>query len=216
MKSILTKLCLAIAFYSLLFTNKDYASLKFRNTRVEAEIDFQQNPLEAIQKVIELVNNIGNVRQEIDSEEPKEPISFRELIEYLPEPPPGWTAEKPNGKTTSFSDYSISQVKQTYVNDNKKITIAIFDTAFNSALYTPFLLTTEFSQESTEGYNKGIKIGNIPGREEYTYAEQNGSLNLLVNSRFLVEIEGSNIENEELREWWELMNGEAFSKINSE
>lgn len=214
MKPTITKVFLAIALHTLLLNSKNYTFLNYRNIKAAEGTNFYQNPLEAIQQAIELVKNIGRVRQ-VNVKQLQEPISFRKLIEYLPKPPSGWTAKEPEGQTTSFKDYGISQIEQTYVNDHKKITISIFDTAFDSALYTQFLLTTEFSQESTEGYNKSIKINNFPGREEYTYAEQNGSLRLLV-SRFLVEIEGSNIRNAELREWWELIDREALTKVDSE
>ena len=141
----------------------------------------------------------------ISNSEPGKPISLRELLEYLPNPPRGWSAKDPEGETNSFGSYSVSQVSQTYTNKNKKMKVSIFDWAFNSALYMPFLLSTEFSQESTVGYNKGIKIGDMPGREEYNYQSRRGSLNLLVDSRFLVRIDGRNIEDKELREWWSQM-----------
>ena len=80
------------------------------------------------------------------------------------------------------------------------------------------MLTTEFSQESTEGYNRGIKIDGFPGREEYNYQTQNGSLNLLINRRFFVRLDGNNIEETELRKWWREIDSislsEASTKIN--
>ncbi|MGD1920703.1 MAG: hypothetical protein ACFCAD_18565, partial [Pleurocapsa sp.] len=105
-------------------------------------------------------------------------VSFRELIEYLPQSPKDWTAEEPQGQTTSFKEYTISQVKRSYFKQEKTITVSIFDWNLNSVLYMPFLLSTEFSQESTDGYNKGIKIDNIPGRENYNYHSKKGSLSL--------------------------------------
>lgn len=186
-----------------------------KTLEVQEGIDIHKNPLGAIQKVIELSENAQNIPEEIVNQEPVEPISFKELINYLPPAPLGWKAEKPEGSTNSFSTYSISQVNQAYTNGDKKIKVSIFDWAFNSALYTPFILTTEFSQESTDGYNKGIKIGDFPGREEYTYATKEGSLNLLVNSRFLVQINGNNIEDIELREWWQRMDDQSLSKISN-
>lgn len=182
---------------------------------VQEGIDIQKNPIGAIQKVIELSKNAKNIPEEIVNQEPVEPISFKELINYLPQTPLGWKAEKPEGSTNSFGNYSISQVNQAYTQGNKEIKVSIFDWAFNSALYTPFILTTEFSQESTDGYNKGIKIGDLPGREEYTYATRKGSLNLLVNSRFLVQINGKNIEDVELREWWQRMDYQSLTKISN-
>ncbi len=199
----------------MLVACSDSESSKSEIPQVEEGIDINKNPVEAIQKVIEIGKNVNNIQQEIANKEPVEPISLKELLEYLPEAPQGWTAEKPKGETNSFGNHSISQVHQSYFQDDKQIKVSIFDWAFNSALYMPFLLTTEFSQESTNGYNKGIKIGDIPGREEYTYASKEGSLNLLVNSRFLVEIEGFNIENTELREWWQRFDTQSLAKISN-
>ncbi len=77
----------------------------------------------------------------------------------------------------------------------------------------PFLLSTEFSQESTDGYNKGIKIDNIPGRENYNYHSKKGSLSLLINRRFLVKIDGDKIEENDLIAWWEILDYKSLSKI---
>ncbi|MGB5714803.1 MAG: hypothetical protein WBM44_28285 [Waterburya sp.] len=189
--------------------------LESETSKIEEGIDIQKNPVGAMQKVIELSKNADTIQEKIANQEPVEPISLSELIDYLPQAPQGWEAEKPQGETNSFGSYSISQVNQTYTRGDKRIKVSIYDWAFNSALFTPFMLSTEFSQESTEGYNKGIKIDDIPGRAEYTYSTKQGSLNLLVNSRFLVRINGSNIEEFELREWWKLMDYESLTKISS-
>lgn len=187
--------------------------------KIEEGINISQNPIGAIGKVIELSRDASqitqSISQDIANKEPVTPVSFRELIDYLPQPPDDWQAKKPQGQSSKFGNYSISQVKQTYTQGTKQIEVSIFDWAFNSALYTPFLLSTEFSQESMDGYNKGLKINDIPGREEYSYIDKQGSLNLLVNSRFLVRIDGSNIEDLELREWWQLIDSKALTQIDN-
>ena len=185
------------------------------NSEVKTGIDVSQDPIGAIFKAIELGRETRNLdRQDPAARESVEPVSFRELIEYLPEAPAGWTAREPQGETNSFGNYSISQVSRAYVKDRKNMKVSIFDWTFNSVLSTPFLISTEFSHESTSGYNKGIVIGDLPGREEYTYRSKKGSLNLLVNSRFLVQIDGRNIEEQELRQWWQLIDDRSLSKIN--
>ena len=196
---------LAIALFSLLSLAINNNSSIAQTLDVKEGIDLYQNSIEAIFKTIQTIQfstNLANLQPQTKSNW-ETSVSFRELIEYLPEPPRGWTADKPFGETSSFGDYNVSQVNQTFRQGSKKVKISIFDSAFNSALYTPFLLTTEFSRESTEGYSKGIKIDNIPGREEYDYNTKQGSLNLLVDSRFLVQIDGRNIEDIDLRYWWE-------------
>ena len=176
------------------------------------DIDFENDPFAVMQQVIE----VGKIYQnEIANRDRVEPVSFRELIDYLPQAPEGWQALEPEGETNSFGSYSISQVSRVYTQDNKKMEVSIFDWASNSLLYTPFLLSTEFSRESTAGYNKGIKIDDMPGREEYSYRSKEGSLNLLVDNRFLVRIEGNNIEDLELREWWQLIDDRSLTEIYS-
>ncbi|WP_319421095.1 hypothetical protein [Pleurocapsa sp. FMAR1] len=156
--------------------------------------------------------NTNDIQLKIANRKPVQ-VSFEELIEHLPQPPKGWIAEKFQGETIFLGNYSISQVSQIYTQQSKQITIRIFDWAFNSALYTPFLMTTDFSQESTEGYNKSIKIDNISGKE-YTYSSKR-SLNLLVYNKFFVQIEAIKIEKTELREWWQLVDYKSLIKLNN-
>ena len=214
MKSILPKALLPIVFLILVTACGSSNNSQSETLDVEEGIDIQKNPLGAIQKALEIGKSAGDIHQEIANKKPVKPISFKELIEYLPKAPKNWTAAKPMGETTSISNYSISQVSQAYNQDSKEIKVSIFDWAFNAALYTPFLLTTEFSQESTEGYNKGIKINDIPGREEYTYSSKKGSLNLLVDGRFFVQINGKDIEEQELREWWKLIDRKSLGTMS--
>ena len=211
MKIIIKQLCLITAILALATGCSRADSSQSEALEVQEGIDIQQNPLAAIQKVIEIGSQANN--DELASREPVEPVSFKELLAYLPQAPRGWEALEPEGETNSFGSYSISQVSRAYTQGDKEMEVSIFDWAFNSALYTPFVLSTEFSQESTSGYNKGIKIDDMPGREEYTYSSKQGSLNLLVNSRFLVRIEGKNIEDLELREWWQRLDTRSLNKI---
>jgi len=212
MKIIINRVCL-IAAISAISTGCGAAiNPQSEALEVEEGIDIQKNPLTAIQKLIELGTEAND--DNVANRESVKPVSFRELINYLPQVPQGWQALEPEGETNSFGSYGISQASQVYTQGNKKMEVSIFDWALNSALYTPFLLSTEFSQESTAGYNKGIKINDMPGREEYTYRDKKGSLNLLVNNRFLVRIDGKNIEDLELREWWQLMDYKSLTEIS--
>ena len=203
---------LSISAGGLLASCEADSGMQSQASEVQEGINVSQDPLGAIFKAIELGKDHQNFEDDLDKQTETDPVSFQDLIAYLPQSPRDWTAEKPKGQTSSFGDYSVSQVKQTYFQKDKTMTVSIFDWAFNSALYMPFLLSTEFSQESTEGYNKGIKIGNIPGRENYDYYTKDGSLNLLINRRFFVQIDGDNIEETELREWWSMIDSNSLSK----
>lgn len=214
MKIFLSKVLFFIIFLILVTACEESNTSQSKTIKAKEGIDIQKHPFGAIQKALEVGKNAGDIHQDLTNKKPVEPVSFKELIEYLPKAPQNWTTDKPMGETTSISKYSISQVSQVYTQNHKEITVSIFDWAFNAALYMPFLLTTEFSQESTEGYNKGIKIGDVLGREEYTYSSKKGSLNLLVDGRFFVQIDGRDIEAEELREWWKLIDRKSLGKVS--
>ena len=159
---------------------------------------------------------LGNTDNEPNAIASQEAIPFTELLGYLPDAPQGWTADEPMGETNSLGSYHISQVAQTYTKGDKKIKISIFNSTFNSALQLPLALASMFSRESTAGYNKGIEIDGISGREEYTYDSKQGSLNLLVDNGLLVQIDGKNIEDVELREWWQLIDVQSLTETAEE
>ena len=62
-------------------------------------------------------------------------------------------------------------------------------------------MAANFSQESTEGYNRGITIGDDPGREEYDYESRRGSRELLFGKRYHIKVEGRQVEPEDLEPW---------------
>ena len=210
----LNKLSIAIAFGILLITGVNNNSSRLQASEIEEEQDIYRDSIEAIQKIIKFGIDLSSIEREtLDTD--TELMSFKDLMEYLPDIPQGWTAQKPQGETNSFGDYGVSQVSQTFKREDndKQIKVSIFDGAFNSILSAPFRLTTEFNRESTESYNKAVTIDNIPGREIYNYSNKQGSLHLLVDSRFLVQIEGSNIEEADLREWWRSLDRQSLRAI---
>ena len=211
----INKLSIIIAVSILLITGVDSSSSKLQASEIEENIF--TDSIETIQKILKIGIDISNLDRDTLDTDASELISFQDLIEYLPDTPRGWTAQKPQGETNSFGDYGISQVSQTFKREDndKEIKVSIFDGAFNSVLSAPFSLATEFNRESTEGYNKSIEIDDIPGREIYNYLNQEGSLHLLVNSRFLVQIEGNNIEEADLRKWWRSLDRQSLKAIDN-
>ena len=184
----INKLSIAIAFSILLISGVNNNSSKLQASEIEENI--LTDSIEAIQKILKFGIDLSSIEGETLDPEATDLISFKDLMEYLPDAPRGWTAQKPQGETNSFGDYGISQVSQIFTQEDndKEIKVSIFDGAFNSILSAPFQLTTVFNRESTEGYNKAIEIDDISGREIYDYSNKEGSLHLLVDSRFLVQI----------------------------
>ncbi|GAB4541801.1 MAG: hypothetical protein Tsb0014_33980 [Pleurocapsa sp.] len=183
------------------------------NREVTEGINISENPLGALKKVTEVGEKYQLAQAEIAEQESVKPVHFEDLIELLPQPSADWSAEEATGQTNTFGEYSISQASRLYRQGDRTIEISIADWAYNTGLYASFLIGADFSQESSKGYNKGIKIGDMPGREEYNFASKNGTLSLLAQQRFFIQIEGENIEPEELQKWWNLIDREALSTL---
>ena len=165
------------------------------------------DPLGALSALGGMANDLEKLGEDLEGLEPTDPVPFQVLIDALAKVPDGWTAQDARGSIQSMGNFKISQGSRRYENqaEGKTIDISISDWAFNQALYAPFLLSTNFSQETTEGYNKGIKMGEDPGREEFTFAQKRGERTMLYRKRYNINIKGSGIEPEELQQWYELV-----------
>lgn len=170
----------------------------------EEGVDVEKNPLGALGALAKAGQDLQNLQEELANMPTVEAVHFSVLINALPDVPGGWTADDPRGSTNEMGDYKMSQASRTYSREggDERVDVEIQDWAFNQAIYLPFFLQAGFSQESTEGYSKGIKMGEDPGREEYTFSSRSGQRSVLVNKRFHVQVRINNMEAEALNEWW--------------
>lgn len=172
---------------------------------VEGE-EVSKNPLTAMSQLAKAGSDLEKLQKELEEMKPVDPVSFSELIPFLPNAPVGWEADKARGETNQMGEWKFSQAERNYTAGEKSIEIQVADWAYNKALYAPFFLTAAFSQETSEGYNKGIRIGEDAGREEYQHEGKSGTLTLLVGKRFVVSVKGSGVEAAELRQWLDRIN----------
>lgn len=132
-------------------------------------------------------------------------VNFEKLLPILPEPPAGWSSEKPEGSTTDAGSAKITTVHRDYKKgeaDNAPTTsISIIDAAGNPEMLEATQATWSVSQTSTDGYAKSFKAGDAPGFEAYENENKHGSLYVLVAKRYLLQIEMYGQESKELQEW---------------
>ena len=124
---------------------------------------------------------------------PVEPIGFRDLQTALPELS-GWKRDEPQGERMT-SPIPFSQTEAQYTMGDAQVEVKIVDSAFNQMLVAPWamFLTAGYEKESSDGYEKSIKLGGNPGFEKWNSRSKDGELNLVVAKRFLVTIDGNNI-----------------------
>jgi hypothetical protein len=170
----------------------------------EEGVDVAKNPLGALGALAKAGQDIEKLQEELANMPPTEAVHFSVLVNALPDVPGGWTAEDAHGSTNEMGDYKMSEASRSYSKESseERVRVEIQDWAFNQAIYIPFLMQARFSQESTEGYSKGIKMGEDPGREEYTTASRSGQRSVLIHKRFHVQVRIDNMDAAAFDEWW--------------
>ena len=142
----------------------------------------------------QMANSLQSAANTMNSDQkPVDPVSFRELQAAFPDVP-GWTKGKPTGEKMT-SPVSYSQAEVTYTNGGANIHAKLTDSAYNQMLTMAFAMMTAtgYEKETDEGYEKSTKVGEYPGWEKRNEKEKSGELGTLVNKRFVLELEGSNL-----------------------
>jgi hypothetical protein len=125
---------------------------------------------------------------------PVDPVSFRDMQAFFPDLD-GWEKGKPTGERMS-APFSYSQAEVTYTKGDSRIQLKMIDSGFNQLLLTPYamFLTAGYEKETADGYEKSTKVNEQPGWEKWDSSSKDGELNALVGKRFLVQIEGNQID----------------------
>lgn len=127
-------------------------------------------------------------------------VSFKELQTVLPEVP-GWERAEPTGERMT-TPVSFSQAEVDYKKGESRVQVKIVDSALSQMLIAPWsmFMATGYEKESSSGYERSVNVAGHPGFERWDKRDKDGELNLVVNKRFLVTIEGNNIEDTKVLE----------------
>lgn len=165
--------------------------------------ELSKNPIAAFGQIQDAVKRAEQAAKESAEMKPVEPIHFSRLIELLPKAPSDFAADgEPRGETTNAMGFKVSTAEQSYSAEGRSLRVKITDGAFNAPLYTVITMAAQFARESTEGYEKGVTLDGNPGVEKWRKDGGDAELNVVVGKRFFVEIEGSAITPELVREVW--------------
>lgn len=121
---------------------------------------------------------------------PVPPVAFRELMGFLPKQMAGMKADEPKGETTTAGSWQYSQAEVDFRTEDGKRSadVGIFDYAHIPFLYVPFnmVLNMNVARESTEGYEKSVKVDGFPAFEKWD-KDGDSEIAVLVGDRFIVK-----------------------------
>jgi hypothetical protein len=112
------------------------------------------------------------------------------FIDFLPKGMAGMKADEPKGETTTAGSWQYSQAEVDFRSQDGKrhVDVGIFDYAHIPMLYVPFtmILNMNVARESTEGYEKSLKVAGYPAFEKWS-KNGNSEIVVLVGDRFIVK-----------------------------
>lgn len=201
---------LAIAAASLFCLTACFGSSSSKTesgARVEDKTEeISDNPFKAMSQLGDMANKMAEKQKEMANRKPVDPVKFDKLVELLPADQDGFKpVGEAKGETTAMGEWKISTASQSYVKgegeERQRIKIDIVDGGFVPMVYAPFTMMQGFSRESTDGWSKGITIDGQPAIEEWQKKSKDAKVTTLVNDRFLVTIDGDNVDPDTVKNW---------------
>jgi hypothetical protein len=132
-------------------------------------------------------------------------VDYTKLLPLLPEPPPGWTADKAEGSTTDAGGFKLTNVHRDYRKGEganaPTTSISILDSAANPDYVEATTAAWSFSTSSTEGYSKSVTLDGNQGFETFENEGKHGALWLMVAKRYFVQIETKDQDSTALQDW---------------
>lgn len=134
-----------------------------------------------------------------------EAVDYQKLLAIFPEPPAGWTADKPEGSTEDVGGFKITNVHRDYhKGEGEKApgaAISILDSVSNPDYVRATTEAWKSNSDTSEGYAKSVQIDGNPGFETFEKDTEHAALWVMVADRYFVQVELQNQDPVELQEW---------------
>ena len=134
-----------------------------------------------------------------------EAVDFQKVLPILPEPPSGWTADKPEGSTEDVGGFKITNVHRDYrKGEGEKApsaAISILDSVSNPDYVSATTEAWKSNSDTSEGYAKSVTIDGNPGFETFEKDTKHATLWVMIANRYFVQVELQNEEPAELQQW---------------
>lgn len=134
--------------------------------------------------------------------ETKEVVDFRELKALLPERIAGMDRTSHTGEKVGAMGFKMSTAQAEYENGDQSLDVSVVDFAGVSMILasTAAWASVEIDKETESGYERTTTIDGYKAFEEYDSKRKAGQISIIAEDRYIITIEGRNIEEGALRE----------------
>src|SRR5437016_11799499 len=144
-------------------------------------------------------------------------VDYEKLLPILPDAPPGWTADKPEGSTEDVGGFRITNVHRDYHKGEgdkaPTAAISILDSVANPDYVTATTAAWNNNSETSEGYSKSVAIDGNPGFEAFEKEGKHATLWVMIAKRYFLQIDLQNQDPKELQEWVKRMDLKKLAAI---
>ncbi len=150
------------------------------------------------------------------------PVNFRALKEFLPDKIAGIPRTNASGETSSMLGFSISKAEGTYNFEKNKgkgrITMEITDAAGTQMVLmglAAWAMVT-IDKEDDNGYERTMEYKGGKAHQKYDGKRQRGEFTTFVGDRYLVKIEGREVEMDEIIKAMDNINFDKLKNLKSD
>ena len=149
--------------------------------------------MEAIQDQVEEMQNTA----------PAQPVNHRVLLEMLPDEAAGMPRTETEGQSTNMGGaFAVSTLEATYQaeGETSRIEISINDLGAlpSAAMFGAGWAMVDMDKETPTGYERTITYQGHRGYRKYDTESRRGELSALVAGRYIVQVEGRDVDDEQL------------------
>jgi hypothetical protein len=170
------------------------AQQEAENTMTEtATRTAEQTAQEAMKEVQKQMNGDG---------EAKEVIDFRKLKELLPASVAGMERTSHTGEKVGAMGFKMSTAEAKYESGDSRLEVNIIDFAGvgMAMMSLASWSSMEVDRETDTGYERTTVIDGYKAFEEYDRERKDGQISIITGERFIVTIEGKNVEERAMRD----------------
>jgi hypothetical protein len=166
-------------------------TMLFSNCGGKKEEEKQEEPKTGL----EAIQNIAKEAEKMSKEGPKEVVDAKLLKELLPADADGMPRKEASSEKTGAMGFKISTAEGRYRDDDSSIEVNIIDAAGTGALMGMAAWSMiEMDKENEDSYEKTTKYKDNKAFEKYNSKNKDGEMAVIVGSRFIVTVKGSNVE----------------------
>lgn len=156
------------------------------------------------------------------SEEGAEPapmIHFRQLKEFLPKELQDMKRTSVEAGKNSAMGMTIGYAEAEYKGEDTYLSVNIQDISAMSGFMRMAQYawaSQEMERESEDGFERTTRIDGLMAKEEFRYRNNSGSIELIVDDRFMVELRGRGMEMDQLKGFVKALNIKGLADLEPE